>query len=415
VRLALLVTPCAVAAACALIGVGCKPTAELEPCNIAHSECQLDIYYSLLRLRGDGVDPFLGVPPIRTLTEDEYERELRGGKPPPEPPPPDDEKDDEEPPPVKVDPWDVTLQLLGLIQPKVSSGEQNITDKRDNVAAFYSSETRSVTVIDRGHVHNDFWDTLLLTHELVHALQDDELSGWEPDSIDGVNVRRSMIEGEATLYEDLTQVALRRSERDDQQWRDLYADRIESHRDAMPHQRSTYNAATWMVYPLGANRLVDGYLSGGNAGVRHLLGDPPRSAAELMLFSRGNDTGDRASLDCNLEPPGPDFSLTGYYEFGALHVYGFLTKAGLEESDAWRIASHVTDDRLWIYFDREADAVAASWRQRFGDSEDAKRIVAALPGELTFTAEADHGDLLVRVSNKPGLLDEWAGAQSCNR
>ena len=58
-------------------GGACKPTAELEPCNIAQSECQLDIYYALLRLRGDGADPFGGVPPIRTLTLEQYERELR--------------------------------------------------------------------------------------------------------------------------------------------------------------------------------------------------------------------------------------------------------------------------------------------------------------------------------------------------
>jgi hypothetical protein len=413
VKLTALLTRSAIAAVCALCA--CKPTAELEPCNVAHSECQLDIYYALLRLRGDGVDPFLGVPPIRTLTVEEYELELRGGKPPPPPPSPDDDKDEEPPPEMKVDPWDVTLQLLGLIEPKVSTGEQGIADKRDHVAAYYSSETRSVTVIDRGSVHNDFWDTILLTHELVHALQDDELSGWEPDSTDGWSVRRSMIEGEATLYEDLTQVELRRRERDDQQWRDLYAKRIESRRSEMPYQRAPYHAAGWMVYPLGANRLIDGYLAGGNAAVRHVLGDPPRSSAELMLYSRGKEPGDRAALDCQVQPPGPDYALASYDEFGGLLVYGFLVKAGLEESDAWKIASRLTDDRLWIYFDRGAKAVAASWRQRFGDSEDPDRILAALSDELTFSAEADHGDLLVRVSNQAGLLDEWAGAAVCNR
>jgi hypothetical protein len=351
------------------------------------------------------------------LTVEAYERELRGGAPePPEPPPepPDGEKKDEEPP-KKVDPWDVTLQLLGLIQPKVSTGEQGVKDKVEHVAAFYSSETRSVTVIDRGGVHNDFWDTVLLTHELVHALQDDELSGWDPDSTDAINVRRSMIEGEATLYEDLTLVELRGRERDEQQWRDLYEDRILSRRNEMPHERSPYHATTWLVYPLGANRLIDGYLEGGNAAVRHVLGAPPRSSASLMLFSDGKQTGDRAALDCALEPPGADFSLAGYDEFGALHVYGFLTKAGLEEADAWKIASHVTDDRLWVYFDREAGAVAASWRQRFGGSKDAERIVNALKDDVTFSAEAVGGDLLVRVSNVDGLLDDWGGADSCNR
>jgi hypothetical protein len=396
---------------------GCKPTAELEPCNVAHDECQLDIYYALLRLRGDGADPFLGVPPIRTLTVEEYELELRGGKPAPPPEPPPEEGEKEEPPKeVEVNPWDVTLQLLDLIEPKVPSTEQGVANKRNHVAAYYSSDTRTVTVIDRGYERNDFWDTALLTHELVHALQDDELSGWDPESIDALNVRRSMIEGEASLYEDLTVLAMRGRERTEQEWRDLYERRIEEQRGALPYERSVYLAAEWLVYPLGANRLIDGFLDGGNAAIRHVLGDPPRSSAELILFDTGKQTGQRAPLSCDVELPGPDFARVFHDEFGALHVYGFLAKAGLDVDDAWKLASHLTDDRISIYFDREAKAVAASWRQRFGHEDDARRIVDALAGpERTFTVAADHGDLLVRVSNREGLLDDWAGAKKCNR
>jgi hypothetical protein len=405
----------------AVVLTGCKPTAELEPCNVAHSECQLDIFYALLRLRGDGADPFVGVPPIRTLTVEEYELELRGGKPaPPEPPPepPAEPPPEEEEPPkeVEVDPWDVTLQLLGLIEPKVPSGEQGVANKKKHVAAYYSSDTRTVTVIDRDYGRNDFWDTALLTHELVHALQDDELSGWDPDSTDALNVRRSMIEGEASLYEDLTILGMRGRERTDKEWRDLYERRIEDQRGGLPYESSVYLAAEWLVYPLGANRLIDAFLDGGNAGIRHVLGDPPRSSAELILFDTGKKTGPRAGLSCEVELPGPDFARVVHDELGALHVYGFLAKAGLDIDDAWKRASHLTDDRLAVYFDREAKAVAASWRQRFGDEDDAQRIVDALAGaEHTFTVEADHGDLLVRVSNREGLLDDWPGANKCNR
>ena len=39
---------------------------DLELCDIAQSDCQQDVYYADLRLRGDGYDPFGGIPPIRT-------------------------------------------------------------------------------------------------------------------------------------------------------------------------------------------------------------------------------------------------------------------------------------------------------------------------------------------------------------
>jgi hypothetical protein len=412
VRAHLLVAALALGAAC--VGTGCKPTAELEPCNVADGECQLDIYYALLRLRGDGADPFLGVPPIRTLTVEEYERELWGGKPPEPEPPPDEEEEPKEEEPKKVDPWDVTLQLLGLIRPRMSSVAQGVRDRVQHVAAFYSSDTRTVTVIDRGGARNDFWDTALLTHELVHALQDDELSGWNPDSSDAVLARRAMIEGEATLYEDLTILGMRGRERTDEEWEETYADRIRSRREAMPGARSPYHEAPWFVYSLGAYRLMMGaYLSGGNAGVRHVLGDPPRSSAELMLYSAGEPRVERPALDCKLDPPGPDFTLAGYDRFGGLHVYGFLTKAGLTEEDAWEIASRVTDDRLWIYFDKEAGEVAASWRQRYAGGKDARRVVEGMAGEVAFTAEADGNDLVIRASNVAELLDEWPGAANC--
>ena len=290
-----------------------------------------------------------------------------------------------------------------------------MTDRVVHVAAFYSSATRTVTVIDRGGEHDDRGDTILLTHELVHALQDDEISGAETTSTDGDIARRSMIEGEATLYENLTALELDRIDRDSAEWQDFYERWLGRRRRSMPNERSPYYATNWFVYPLGAGRLIDGYLEGGNAAVRHVLADPPHSTAVLMLFSDSAASSDRPALDCKIEPPGSGFALNGYDEFGGLHVYGFLSKAGMAEDDAWGNASRLTSDRIWIYFDKKAGAVAGSWRMRFGGRHDAERVAAAMAPDRTFTATVDGPDLLVRVSNVDGLLDDWPGAGDCNR
>jgi hypothetical protein len=399
--------PFVFAIASALALLGCKPTAELEPCNIAHADCQLDIYYSLLRLRGDGSDPFGGVPPIRTLTVEQYERELRGDKPPD--PPPDEQMPAEQ----KVDPWDVSLQLLGLIQPKMSSSSQGVTDRVNRVAAFYSGATRTVTVIDRGGYHDDRGDTILLTHELVHALQDGELANWSVHTTDSDLAENAMIEGEATLYENLTADELDGLDPQETDWNDFYGRWLSRRRSDMPNERSPYYAASWFTYPLGAGRLVKGYTEGGNAAVRHVLADPPRSAAALMLFSDDAHTNHRPTLDCKVDSPGDGYSIAGFDQFGALQIYGFLTKAGVDEGTAWKSASHVTDDRLWVFFNKKQGAVVLNWRHRYGGSKDAAELAEQLAGAEHFSAEAIDGDLLISASNQDGLLDEWPGARSC--
>lgn len=251
---------------CTFVLFGCKPTEELEACNVARAECQQSIYYALLRLRGDGYDPFLGVPPIRTLTVEEYEAELRGKQPPPK-----DEPDEPmEPVEPRVDPWDAALRLLKLVKPTTSSGEARVRDRVNHVAAFYSSATRTVTVIDRGGRRNDRGDTILLLHELVHAVQDDEIAGWAGETTDADFAARSMIEGEATLYENLGVLELDGRDPDDADWDEFYGNWIDRRRSQMTGQASPFYAVGWFVYPLGGERLTDAYSRGGNAAVRHL-------------------------------------------------------------------------------------------------------------------------------------------------
>src|SRR5262249_9064928 len=76
------------------LSLGCGRREELESCDINQQACQESVYYAVMRARGDGFDPFDGVPPIRTITKKEYEKELfPNGLP--KPPPPDENVEDE--------------------------------------------------------------------------------------------------------------------------------------------------------------------------------------------------------------------------------------------------------------------------------------------------------------------------------
>ena len=128
------------AALAVAIATGCGRREELHACNIDDRTCQEDVYYAVIRARGDGFDPFDGVPPIRNLTKEQYRRELF-----PERSLPDDTTD----PPVRptIDPWDVSLQQLGLLRRMVSAEDASGEDFALKVAAFYTWATQTVTVV----------------------------------------------------------------------------------------------------------------------------------------------------------------------------------------------------------------------------------------------------------------------------
>ena len=180
------------AIAISALATGCGRREELEGCDINERSCQEDVYYAVVRARGDGFDPFDGVPPIRTITKQQYAEELFPDNPPQlnhkdacapaeddedagtDKPPPEDDEDagiDDPPPEPKIEPWDVSLQWLGLLQKSVSSGQAQAQNFLVSVAAFYTWDTQTVTIVSDPDIckRNPRADAVLLAHELVHA------------------------------------------------------------------------------------------------------------------------------------------------------------------------------------------------------------------------------------------------------
>jgi hypothetical protein len=407
----------------------CKPTEKLEACNVADADCQQSIYYALLRMRGDGYDPFLGVPPIRTLTVEEYEAELRGPTPAPTTPsttPSTDEdagvEDAPEPAPEaplepelpRIDPRDVALRLLRLVQPSTSTGEARVQDRINHVAAFYSSATRSVTVIDRGGLRNDRADTILLLHELVHAVQDDEIAGWDGASIDGDFAARAMVEGEAVLYENLGSLELDGLSVEEADWKSYYGNWVGRRRNSMRSAKSPYYSTGWFVYPLGGELLTQAYLRGGNAAVRNVQTQWPRQSVAFMAKHAQLAAPAAASIGCKASAPGAGFRTITRDRFGALQAYGFLTVNGIDETRAWAHTLGLVDDELALFFDGEARAVAVSWRLRFPTAQAASQVAIEMLGSQGFVVQARGQDVVVRGTSPPEMLDGWADPGTCD-
>ena len=62
----------------ASVGLACSQPS-LSTCDITQRSCQQDIYYKVLSLRGDAIDPFDGLPPVAVISEDTYRNILEKG------------------------------------------------------------------------------------------------------------------------------------------------------------------------------------------------------------------------------------------------------------------------------------------------------------------------------------------------
>lgn len=386
---------------------GCAQETPLQACNIAEPTCQESVYFGVLRLRGDGWDPLEGLPPIRTLTVEQYRAELLADQPDPA-----DEDPDAEPAP---DPWGTALRLLGLVAPAQSAMQASVESQVDNVAAFYAPATRKVTVIDRGQARNDVADTILLAHELVHALQDRELpAGIGRLDTDRGFATRAFIEGEAVLYERLAAQEIRARTFSPEDWDNYYGAWLSGLRQSMPEQRSPFFAAPWFVYPLGGGALTDAWLEGGNAAVRRLSAEYPAYSVQYM--SEASDMGRAAGVDlplrCALPRAVGAFRGVGLDRFGAIQLYAFLTHAGLDEAVAWRLALGWRNDNLGIYFDKAQEQTLVVWRVRFNApetaAEAADQVVVSLSSTrapLVVTRVAED-ELQIAGSDRPA----WSAA-----
>lgn len=409
------------AGAALLLASACEASEHLEPCNVAVESCQEDIYYALVRLRGDGYDPLAGVPPINTLTVEEYRRQLQAAADAREPADPGDVEDEEVDPdaPKPVVPWDFALQVLGLVTPRTSSGQASVDSQVSNVAAFYSSATRTVTVIDRGQQRNDFGDTSLLLHELTHALQDRELSGdFSDGTTDTTLASRALTEGEATFYQHLAELEMNRLAPETVDWHRGYTDNLLGGRAALAKNDSPFYGVRWFIYPLGARFLSDAWERGGNAGVRHAYATQPRHIAQYMTPYDEENEAPRGVLDpalaCRVAPPSAAWKRPGLDRFGALIVYSFFTGAKVPDEEAWPLASGWDDDLFYVFFEPEEELVLVSWRIRLADEAAAERALELLELDDRVRASTVGRDLVLIAGNDEATTAAWDGTLTCD-
>lgn len=393
--------------------LGCQSRG-LAICDITQSNCQEDIYYRVLDLRGDAYDPFGGLPPIGVISEDQYRQQLIE----------EQAKSEQDGP----DPWGKALRLLHFTSSAGASpdagsgsdgsGDSSIEDQVKHVYAFYDPATKAVTVISHPSQDADSdLETAMITlaHEFVHALQDREVDLNRQDftSTDDYFSWDAMIEGDARFYEYLFMNQLFKlgyTQKVMAQMPDRELDYVYEH---FEEAGSPLFAARLLIYPLGARYLATAYQQGGNAAVRHAYAKAPiRTVGLLTDDGRVPSTATGQACAAPYVTSLPVSGKTaGADQFGALLFYTFLRGWNVDHETAFSSAQAWTGDYLRIQTATDFSTTAVAWRLEFSDQPS-----PALEQALTRTGElkvvADARSLLVQATDSTTPV-AWAPPSNC--
>lgn len=438
VRCAVLALVLAGASACAedsepagpiCAGEGCSTDCRAlsgDNCDLLQSDCRQRVLDAVICVRGTPGT----MPQVRMLTLDEYRLELEAE---PDAGAGDSGASDEDggvpDAEAALDDWSITMRLLGLIDSDQDIRGAAIEEDATGVAGYYEADAHRITLIDRGVPEDSSEAQRLFAHELVHALQDQEIGLSElaertSGSIDSASARSCLIEGEATLYADLAFALLQGFTLDPEALDVRLRRRLKYARHDVVSSASPYTALWHLNYPVGTRHLADAYFGDGNDAVRATYAAPPLSTIHWMHGYR--TAAERAeplvlALACDEATAPADFEPTRGSSMGPFSVFAFLgqllREAGLFETEAhWQHALEWRQDSLSVFTDARG-RVAASWRIRFADAALARDLADRLREqstlELVALVRGDELELL--VSDDPSVLTDWHGTdpESC--
>ena len=374
-----------------------------EDCTIAEEACQRRIFAATACIRGQRGAT---LPPIRTISREEYADELRGGVAP------------EEDFGTRV--WGKALGLFGLIPLEQSLQESDIAQRVGSVAAFYRRDSKDVTIIAdttmsrRGSV-------LTLSHEFVHALQD-ERERLQPfydehaRNSDSQLALRCLTEGEAVVLSNLTLLHFEGTDPGAVDWVGYFGRWRDEKLTELVESDAPLLAARSLVYPIGGAGVLELVEREGVDAVRGVYAAPPHTLhywAELPDGLREAD-----EVDCDVPPPPEGFALRYVDRQGLAGLVSLYV--GLGHGDQSDAAAAWRSDVFSVFSDpdEKSDEVLASWRIRLDGDTEAERLAAWVDEFVAESGRALRADVqgrevLLTTASTSELLEGWTDRNAC--
>ena len=395
-------------------------------CDVLDASCQERVFAAIACLRQM---PDATQPEVRVITRDEYEALLSA--PPMEEASTDTEgsdtqDSDTEGSPAQTDEESAAesasveraLVLLGLAQPADLSAESVVALYSETVPGYFSNDDGFVTLIDDPEdPSNPGDDTLLLAHEFLHALQNQEFdlgaAAADDATFDRYLATISVIEGEAAMFQGFFGAAMWQLG-GDIDFRSHYTAWIPNAEDVFADQSPLLVGPRYFPYSYGARFVYELYEQGGVAAIRELYSNFPSSVLP-MLPSDGSSgaliDAEVESLDTLLAPaPATNFRLVSEDSLGPW-VFGKFLQRSLSQFAFDELASHWRGDRFFVYA-REA-SVTGVWAVQLDDVARADQLRAMVDGGGNVNlAEGAFGvvagrNVAITVTDDGSLDAEW--------
>jgi hypothetical protein len=391
----------------ALVGA-CGDDKVTLPCDVAKRACQQAIFRATAESRGQ---TGAKLPPVRVITRDQLGAELRAAV----------EGGTQQSDPAQVlaqTQWQRSLALLGLLPlpAEKTADEAYIEQGVSTIAAYYSHGSHDVTVIADQTLDLDD-ATVTLSHEFVHALQDQRESLSHLQSTYSVTTDddvalTSLIEGEATWLSYATY---------NREVRDIPIEQIDQHAIFDPMLRGTLHAievadapliemSELMPYPVGGARVAELHLEYGPEEIQKQFSRPL-----LALRSWVDDAppGLPLQLDCDLPAAAPGYKRKDPDRLGYGGLMAYRIAQGEAGMSAYTTAEHWRGDSIASYAsETDPEAVAVVWRVRLDNSAAADSL-AAFARAAGSEATVQENDVVISAATDSELLAAWRPGDDC--
>ncbi|MGA2603273.1 MAG: hypothetical protein ABSG14_03510 [Verrucomicrobiia bacterium] len=316
-----------------------------------------------------------------------------------------------------------SLAAFGLIPEGTDLLKVLVSLYGEQVAAFYVPEERSLYTF-KDLVFSSNLDKMLLSHELTHALQDQNFDLQKfplkiKDNDDLALATSALVEGDATVL--MTR------------W---YSDNIDPSKmladlGAMFGQDTTklreapayLREMLMFPYQQGQSFAMSLYVSGGTAAIDAAFRNPPMCTKDILhpdTFLQH-----RAAPE-HVEPPpldSKDWRLIGSNDLGEFGT-GFLLKQGMGAYDAQVLAQGWNGDRYHVYEHGTNGPTALVWATAWEDEQQAGEFADAYkkaeearggPFAANLRIHRDGKHVTIVQSSEPSFLDLWESSHEARK
>jgi len=283
-----------------------------------------------------------------------------------------------------------------------------IRDYWNDVAAFYSSKTGKVTVLDRGRPVDGPSAVRLLVHEFVHAMQHQDLGDdyytRHSATYDADLALTGMTEGEAVLYQDLATAFGYDRDPNDIDWNAIFGGYQSRESDLARGDESPYEMASLRFpYAFGGAYLNRAWRAGGSAAVRRAFSRPPASTRQMLAgYGAMNASGlpwqdDPNDAGTPILPPEFQSVATKHLGSWIFHIFRDIWAAPGVAPQGSRDSGYA-GDVLSVFRTSAISDVTTVWRIRFETSDEAASMLSTLTAEPWLVASRIDRDIVLIAS-----------------